>query len=83
MRVWFKFGDSGRDAHVELPAAPRVGEGVLWVTEEESPDDGAVIEYRKQYRVRHVDWTISERLNMTATENPPVLIVHLEHVGEL
>ncbi|GAA3989066.1 hypothetical protein [Streptomyces plumbiresistens] len=80
MRIWFEFKDTGRDAHVELPAVPRVGEGVVWVTEGEDPDDGTVVEYRKKYRVQHVDWTISQRLSMTPQQDPPVILVRLELV---
>ncbi|MFF7162518.1 hypothetical protein ACFZBP_14350 [Streptomyces sp. NPDC008086] len=83
MRVWFEFGDTGRDAHVELPAVPREGEGVLWITEGEDPDDGTVLEHSKEYRVRQVHWTIPQRPSMAATaEDPPIIRVRLELMTE-
>lgn len=83
MRVWFEFGDTGRDASAELPSVPRVGEDVRWTTEGEDPDDGTVLEYVKEYRVRQVHWTIPQRPSMTAvTEDPPVIRVRLELATE-
>ncbi|MDH6434869.1 MULTISPECIES: hypothetical protein [Streptomyces] len=79
MQVWFEFGGTGRNAQVELPAIPRVGEDVLWITEGEDPDDGTVLEYAKEYRVHQVHWTIPQRPSMTAgAEDPPVIRVRLE-----
>ncbi|MGI5436174.1 hypothetical protein ACQEV4_01330 [Streptomyces shenzhenensis] len=66
MNITLELSDTGESVDVDVPAVPRIGEEVLW-TDEVSNDEGTY-ERMRMYRVRMVDWTMSQ------TEEPFILL---------
>lgn len=66
MKITLELEDTGETVDLDLPAAPRIGEQILWA--DEVTDSKGTWERLRDYRVREVHWSLS------VTDAPFVLL---------